>query len=93
MVTFHRIPRSDGRVGFSFPDLDDSSRDRLIKETGLIARTAGERIGNPNPAQLYDVAFIKENGTQGSHVGGFSVPAEIADDVTANLITHGHSVE
>jgi hypothetical protein len=91
MVTFRRIPRSDGRVGFSFQDLDDSSRDRLIKETGLIARTEGERIGNP--AQLYDVAFIKENGTQGSRVGGFSVPAEIADNVTASLITHGHSVE
>lgn len=94
MATFHRVPRDDGRVGFNFPKLDKGLSDPLVEEAGLIARAAGEdKIGDPNPAQLYDVMFRRDDGTQGSRLGGFSVPAEIADDVAASLVSHGHSVE
>jgi hypothetical protein len=93
MVTFRRVSRGDGRVGFNLPDLDEDSRDRLIEEIGLIAREAGKSEEELNPAQLYDVMFMRKDGTQGSRLGGFSVPAKIADNVAASLVSQGHSVE
>lgn len=93
MVTFHRVPRTDDRTGFDLPDLDKGTRDRLKQEIGLIARAAGEPCGIPNSAELYDVMFVREDGTQGSRLGGFSVPTKIAEDVAALLVSHGHSVE
>jgi hypothetical protein len=89
---FRRFSRSDGRVAFDLPELDDRSRARLIDEIGLIARAAGEPRGMPDPAQLYDVMFVRD-GAHRSRLGGFSVPGEIADDVAAGLVSHGHSVE
>jgi hypothetical protein len=65
----------------------------LIEEIGLVVRTAGEPYGKPDSAQLYDVMFMRDDGTQGHRLGGFSVPAEIAEHVTAGLVSHGHSVE
>lgn len=94
MVIFRRNgARTDGRVGFDFPDLDYASRTRLIEEIGLIVSAAGEPQGKPDSAQLYEVMFMRDDGTQGHRVGGFSVPAEIAEDVAAGLVSHGHSVD
>jgi hypothetical protein len=93
MVAFRRNPQSNGRVSFDIPDLDRGSRDRIIEEVGLIAEAAGQVIGNSEPAQLYNVMFIRPDGTHGSRLGGFSVPAGIADAVGAGLVSHGHSVE
>ena len=93
MVMFRRISRTDGRIGFNLPELNNDSRVRLIEEIGLIARAAGEPHGKPDSAQLYDIMFMRDDGTQGHRLGGFSVPAEIAEDVAAGLVSHGHSVE
>lgn len=66
----------------------------MKEEIGLIARDVGLRlIDNPEPATLYYVAFKRADGTQGSRLGGFSVPGEIADEVAAQLALHGYSVE
>lgn len=80
-------------VAFNLLDLDKRSRDQLIEEIGLIVKTAGQPHGKPHSAQLYDVMFIQGDGTQGSRLGGFSVPAEIAEDVAASLVSYGHSVK
>jgi hypothetical protein len=93
MVMFRRISRNDGRVNFNIPELDNDSRVRLIEEIGLIVEAAGKPHGKPNSAQLYYVMFMRDDGTQGRRLGGFSVPAEIAEDVAASLVSHGHSVE
>jgi hypothetical protein len=94
MIIFSRSKaRSDGRIGFDFPDLDEGSRTRLIEEIGLIVRAAGEPHGIPDSAQLYNVMFVRDDDTQGHRLGGFSVPAEIAEDVAAALVSHGHLVE
>jgi hypothetical protein len=92
MIVFRRHARADSRVGFDLPPLDEKRREELILEIGLIARDAGGPR-NREPAQLYRVKFKQADGNDGDRVGGFSVPAEIADAVAAALVSRGYSVE
>jgi hypothetical protein len=81
-------------VGFGIPHLDEQRTDELIVEIGLIARDAGDKIlNNPEPARLYNVSFEQDDGTEDVRIGGFSVPAGIADEVAAQLASHGYSIE
>ena len=92
-MNFTRRPqRSDGHVEFSLGSMGELTRDAAEKEIGLIARDAG-LPDYPNPAQLYEVIVGYLDGTQGRQLGGFSVPAEIADRVQAGLRKKGHTVE
>jgi len=39
------------------------------------------------------VSFERDDGTEDVRIGGFSVPAGIADEVAAQLASHGYSIE
>jgi hypothetical protein len=91
-VKLLRQPQDHGQVAFDLPALYGPEKDRVIEEMGLIARRASDP-DNPNPATLYNVMFTRSDGTQGSRLGGFSVPADIADAVEALLLKEGYTVD
>lgn len=93
MVAFNRYARDDDRDSFDFPSLASGKEtDQLIAEIGIKASTVGDKHGNPHPARMHMVRFIRDDGSQGDRVGGVSVPRDISDEFAAELISHGHSV-
>jgi hypothetical protein len=94
VIVIRRQVQSRGRVGFDIPLLESRQRQQLEIQFGLIAEKAGkEIIDDPEPAQQYRVRFVRDDGTEGDRLGGFSVPAEIADAVATALVAQGYSVE